>query len=445
MGQEDLFGTDIPVLSMGASIDMKDIRDPWEKVYLYVIWMTNVICGLVVVGLVLSDIEWLITLAFLGFLFWTVSWVSWKLLFSYIYGNSIEITASQYPQIYQVVKQASELLNIAVPTVLIMQGHGMFELFVAKRFTRRGFIILTSNMVDEFAKRPTSRELMMFVGMQLGHIKAGHFDYWFFKDVVGYAALLFHTAWKRRCRLTADRIGLLTAGKLYAAEQALFMITAGARIATGTNYDAIVEQRTKLFESIWAWVRLGFSTFPYTIDRIVRLREFAASIGRNGPAIGALPIEHTSIKASTILIIHGHDRLALLELKDFLYSRFPQIMPRVMVDAIEGAASLPEKFEMVASDVVGAIALLTPDDMGRSISERAEGAPRARQNVVMEIGWVWGKLGRDRFLLLARGNTELPSDLSGVQVLKFHTTPQECSEAVRLFIGRMIAPLSEDP
>ena len=43
----------------------------------------------------------------------------------------------------------------------------MFELFVAKRFSRNGIVILTSNLVDEFARKPSSREFMMFVGRRI--------------------------------------------------------------------------------------------------------------------------------------------------------------------------------------------------------------------------------------------------------------------------------------
>jgi len=54
--------------------------------------------------------------------------------------------------------------------------------------------------------------------------------------------LWFFLAWKRRCHVTADRIGLLCAGNLYEAEQALLMITVGKGLAPGTNYDALAEQ-----------------------------------------------------------------------------------------------------------------------------------------------------------------------------------------------------------
>jgi hypothetical protein len=240
-----------------------------------------------------------------------------------------------------------------------MHGHGLFELFVGKRFMRNGMIIVTSNMLDEFAARPNSREFMMFVGRQLGHIKAGHFRWWFFKDVIGRGALFFHSAWWRHCHITADRIGLLCAGELYAAEQALIMITVGTGVAPGTNFAAIQRQREQLGASFWAWLNKIFSTYPYMVLRIVRLREFATTLGLrpeavNRPrALGVLPIQHVSLRSLPILVIHGHDRLALLELQNLLLTKFPNVVPRLMVSHQHGTLGMSEKFDRVAGDVWG--------------------------------------------------------------------------------------------
>jgi Predicted nucleotide-binding protein containing TIR-like domain len=326
----------------------------------------------------------------------------------------------------------------------VMHGHGIFELFIAKRFTRRGLIIITSNMLDAFSRKPTSREFMMYVGRQLGHIKAGHYRWWYFKDVVGFTSLFFQTAWKRRCHFTADRIGLLAAGNLYSAEQALFIMASGTGVAAGTNYDPVIEQKAALFESVWSWIQLAFSSRPYLIDRIVRLREFGTSIGLKADQIQVLPISHTSLRTIPILIIHGHDKIALLELKDLLYSKFPQIAPRVMLTENVGLLSLPEKFEDVATDVLGAIALVTPDDVGGPRANEVAATVRARQNVVIEIGWVWGKLGRQKCMLLVRGDIELPSDLSGVDVQMFEKSPRECIAELYAFINSISAVPSYD-
>ena len=41
-------------------------------------------------------------------------------------------------------------------------------------------------------------------------------------------------------------------------------------------------------------------------------------------------------------------------------------------------------------------------------------APRARQNVVLELGYFIGRLGRDRVCALKRDDIEMPSDFGGV-------------------------------
>jgi Zn-dependent protease with chaperone function len=432
----------LPALRQNQTLNPRRIRDRWENFYLVIIYIFNGLAGLILLGVLITH-DWridAIIVAIFG-LYSLMLWINWHLLKAFLWGHSIEVGPNQYPQIYNTVKRAADLLKIQTPQILICQGHGLFELMVARYFTRRGLIIITSNMMDEFSKRPSSRELMMFVGLQLGHIKAGHFHLWILKDIIGQFSLFFYLAWKRRCMFTADRIGILVAGELPAAERALYIITVGGGIAPSTNYDEVREQRTRVFESLWSWIRLALESYPYIVDRIVRLREFSEEITVSTPQdIGTIPVEYFPIRSLPLLIIHGHDQNALYDLKDFLYSTFPHVVPRQMVSETFGALSMPEKFESTVMDAEGAIALLTPDDTGAVARREGQLQPRARQNVIMEIGWAWGKLGRERFLLLLRGDVEIPSDLSGVDVHRFVTSPRECSEAVRAFLHRVALP-----
>lgn len=64
------------------------------------------------------------------------------------------------------------------------------------------------------------------------------------------------------------------------------------------------------------------------------------------------------------------------------------------------------------SDVGFAVVLLTPDDEGCKKGETPE--PRARQNVLLELGYFIGKLGRDRVCAFQRGKVNIPSDFAGV-------------------------------
>jgi hypothetical protein len=344
--------------------------------------------------------------------------------------------------IHSLVTQASDILKIDAPTVFILQGHGIFELFVARRYSRRGILMITSNMLDDLTEHRSSRELMFFIGRQLGLIATGYFRFWTLKHTIGQFSFFFYWAWKRHAHMTADRIGLLVAGDLYAAEQALLILTAGSGIAPNTNFQALKEQRTELFEHFWSWIHIAFSSYPYMVDRLIRMREFAIAakkggIQSNAPvALGALPIAHRPIRAIPLMIVHGHDHACRMELENFLLRNFPHVKPITMIDKSDSAYTLPEKFERMAEGVRGALAILTPDDLALTLKTNTESV-RARQNVIFEVGWFSAKFGRGKCLLLVRGDVEIPSDLSGVEMHRFLSSPIEKSETLREFIATL--------
>ena len=113
---------------------------------------------------------------------------------------------------------------------------------------------------------------------------------------------------------------------------------------------------------------------------------------------------------SKIFIVHGHDG----ELKESVARVLEKqnIDPVILSEQTNNGLTIIEKFEK-NSEVGGAICLFTADDIGRAKSE-AEPNPRARQNVLFETGFFMGKLGRDRVVILADSEVEIPSDLLGV-------------------------------
>lgn len=133
-----------------------------------------------------------------------------------------------------------------------------------------------------------------------------------------------------------------------------------------------------------------------------------------------------------ILLVHGHSpdwtRLKAYLEKDL---RLPE--PVVMKEEFAAGLTLPEKFENLAEQVNAAIALVTPDDVGYLSS--SEGTlQRARQNVWVETGWFWGKLGRRRVLLLRKGNAGIPSDLQGLEFAEYESDPLEQQDKINLFV-----------
>ena len=72
------------------------------------------------------------------------------------------------------------------------------------------------------------------------------------------------------------------------------------------------------------------------------------------------------------------------------------------------------------------VILLTPDDYGYAQTKtEADRQPRARQNVILEMGMVMASLGRERMLVLKKGALEMPSDAAGIQYHEFNTHVRE--------------------
>jgi predicted nucleotide-binding protein len=64
--------------------------------------------------------------------------------------------------------------------------------------------------------------------------------------------------------------------------------------------------------------------------------------------------------------------------------------------------------------VAYSVILLTPDDKGYPNSGDVTPKPRARQNVIFELGYFIGRLGRNRVCALYVEGVELPSDFHGI-------------------------------
>jgi hypothetical protein len=135
---------------------------------------------------------------------------------------------------------------------------------------------------------------------------------------------------------------------------------------------------------------------------------------------------------SKVLLIHGHakDRI---ELQGWLHHE-KLADPVVMAQEFTAGQTLPEKFEQLADEADAAIALATPDDVGAAAGRSELSRERARQNVWVEVGWFWGRLGRSRVLLLVRGDVEIPSDLDGIEYHRYERSVLELDSYIQNFL-----------
>ncbi|MFZ0033576.1 MAG: nucleotide-binding protein [Sedimentisphaerales bacterium] len=195
-------------------------------------------------------------------------------------------------------------------------------------------------------------------------------------------------------------------------------------ISSFDTLPSIVGEKFSLFE-IQQNYQKGISD---TITKLSSLKEILIEklqdIKQNSP-LYSKPIETTSVNNTEIFIVHGHDDEAKMELEQFVTEI--GLTPIILHRKPDEGLTIIEKFEK-HSKVEFALILLTPDDEVRDSNGKI--IKRARQNVIFEMGFFVGKLGRDRVCCLRKEDIEIPSDISGVIYKPFKSKIDEVKYAV---------------
>ncbi len=129
------------------------------------------------------------------------------------------------------------------------------------------------------------------------------------------------------------------------------------------------------------------------------------------------PLAPTFSQTKTVFIVHGHDEELKNAVKQFL-TRLG-LRPIILHEQANRGRTIIEKF-IDHSNVAFAVVLLTPDDKGGSLTGPSQKLQhRARQNVILELGYFIGRIGRDKVAAIYDKSVEMPSDYQGVLFLPF--------------------------
>ena len=134
--------------------------------------------------------------------------------------------------------------------------------------------------------------------------------------------------------------------------------------------------------------------------------------------------------SARVFVVYGHDEAACEQLELVLHRL--GLDPFVLGNTSGGGLTIIEALEKEIISPNKAkrfgIVLLTPDDVGYKQEDGPENAePRARQNVVMEMGMLISAFGRSRVAILKKGHVDVPSDASGIIYLGFNNHVKETS------------------
>jgi predicted nucleotide-binding protein len=147
------------------------------------------------------------------------------------------------------------------------------------------------------------------------------------------------------------------------------------------------------------------------LEAFIMLREAVATLKENLAELepDMTPRPSPVIDNRKVFIVHGHDDAVRESVARFLQSAGCDTI--ILNEQANRNRTVIEKIE-ANHDVCFAVVLLTPDDEGAKKGEPVQ--PRARQNVLLELGYFMAKLGRDKVCVLKRDQVEIPSDFAGV-------------------------------
>lgn len=115
-------------------------------------------------------------------------------------------------------------------------------------------------------------------------------------------------------------------------------------------------------------------------------------------------------KMDKVFVVYGHDEMMKLKVEHFLREEL-KLEVIALDEKPNNGKTIIEKFESYSKDCTFAVVLMSPDD---DTDVNGQIFKRARQNVVLELGYFMAKLGRDKVCVLIHGDIEKPSDISGI-------------------------------
>lgn len=190
------------------------------------------------------------------------------------------------------------------------------------------------------------------------------------------------------------------------------------------NYKIVLEKRYKTH----AWrFKLSDGTAVFCEDK-----NKVWCQGKNKEEVEAyLDMELPAMNNDKVFIAYGRDE-ALKEEVIELFRKW-DLEPLAINSLPTQGRTIIEQLEKYIPQANFGVVLATPDDIGYLVGEKDKKKYRARQNVVLELGMLFSKLGRKRVAIVQKkcDNFEKPSDIDGLITLEYSESVREVESQLK--------------
>lgn len=204
--------------------------------------------------------------------------VTVKLQHRAAFGSLVRVSPRQFPELYQLAKEASERLSAPLVGVYVKRASEM-NIYTLGLW-QTPIIVLTSSLVDQMEPG----NLQFFIGREIGHIQAGHT--WLRTllkplgaDVPVIGKLLNSVIfgdWINRAELTADRAGFLACRSLTVAVSTMLKFGVGIRLFEKLDIREFLEQINDV-RDVRGHLTEIVAEQPYLTQRVKALVRYALS------------------------------------------------------------------------------------------------------------------------------------------------------------------------
>ncbi len=210
-------------------------------------------------------------LAFLAYVF------AQSALISYIKGNGVELTASQFPDLWEQFEDCCRRLDIAqLPRAYVLNGDGMLNAF-ATRFLGTQYVVLLSGTLEAMAQHEDG--VRFYLGHELGHLRMKHLQGQVLRWPVLWLPLL-GAAYSRAREYTCDRHGAACCNTPEGAARALAALAAGSQRWRDLDLPSYLRQLRET-GGFWMSFHELCAAYPWHTKRVARVLPEAKVPSRN--------------------------------------------------------------------------------------------------------------------------------------------------------------------
>lgn len=240
--------------------------------------MITLVLGILVwIGLIIGTVGGAIIGLILGFLMYLFIQST---LISYIKGNGVELSESQFPDLHaQFVSCCDRLQMKKPPEAFILNGNGGLNAFATK-FLGTQYVVLMSDVVDAMSKHADG--VRFYLGHELGHLRMKHLNIGHLIRMPVLWLPLLGAAYSRARESTCDRHGLACSSSPEGAARALAALSAGSERWKDLDIKAYLQQ-AKHSAGFWMSFHELTAGYPWLTKRAARVMNTETPMPKRNP------------------------------------------------------------------------------------------------------------------------------------------------------------------